>query len=485
MPKVVLKDHYTVLGVTSDADAAQIKGSYRRLAKECHPDVLGPDATAEAIEDTEEHFRQIRLAYEQLSDPDCRAAIDKWLEERNCSDFSDWWSDADIINEWKARTVVVPEPAWYDVNGISYYAVVRRRQGSWLFTEFLVADITVKLDDLFLLPKFLTPPHGAFLENIIVVDDHGDVVYRGDSLITLRFQGRLLLAEKRRNEERRKWREQLVQLEGQLEGLTAQGKPVERLKELIAIANRRIDSGIKTLRDAVSTDTVMQALREVEKELKWAQDTDAVELLLADLMEGRLEHTDLEYNQQLLYDMRILAFRTAGDYTAPTDDEVAEHYRQRLQGFTSHWQALKADLRLVDDQPTFMELVKEGVANWAPDTVEVQGIKRPTPYAVTYGFSKVNGETLPVGVIEVSEGTYERNAARHGRDSQFPSLPYGITLLIRVRVEVQGKTLLSDPMPDGKVLQNEVQRCRARLKNPVEADIALDTLTLLYRSYIR
>ena len=41
-------DPYSVLGVAKDASAAEIKKSYRRIAKECHPDLKPGDAEAEA-----------------------------------------------------------------------------------------------------------------------------------------------------------------------------------------------------------------------------------------------------------------------------------------------------------------------------------------------------------------------------------------------------------------------------------------------------
>ena len=37
-------DPYTILGVAKDASAAEIKKAYRRIAKECHPDLKPGDA---------------------------------------------------------------------------------------------------------------------------------------------------------------------------------------------------------------------------------------------------------------------------------------------------------------------------------------------------------------------------------------------------------------------------------------------------------
>jgi molecular chaperone DnaJ len=61
---------YGVLGVTSKADAATLKGAYRRLAKASHPDLNAGDARAE------QRFKEISLAYETLGDPQARATYD-------------------------------------------------------------------------------------------------------------------------------------------------------------------------------------------------------------------------------------------------------------------------------------------------------------------------------------------------------------------------------------------------------------------------
>lgn len=58
---------YGVLGVAPDADSAQVKCAFRSLAKTCHPDLQGGDAT---------RFREIWLAYTTLADPALRAAYD-------------------------------------------------------------------------------------------------------------------------------------------------------------------------------------------------------------------------------------------------------------------------------------------------------------------------------------------------------------------------------------------------------------------------
>lgn len=64
-----MADHYEVLGVDRTATAEDIKKSYRRLARELHPDV-NPSAEAS------ERFKQVTHAYDVLSDPQQRQQYD-------------------------------------------------------------------------------------------------------------------------------------------------------------------------------------------------------------------------------------------------------------------------------------------------------------------------------------------------------------------------------------------------------------------------
>ncbi|MCX7902794.1 MAG: DnaJ domain-containing protein, partial [Burkholderiaceae bacterium] len=69
------KDYYQILGVSRDADEKEIKSAYRKLARKYHPDVNPGDKTAE------EKFKEINEAYQVLSDPEKRAAYDRYGEQ--------------------------------------------------------------------------------------------------------------------------------------------------------------------------------------------------------------------------------------------------------------------------------------------------------------------------------------------------------------------------------------------------------------------
>jgi molecular chaperone DnaJ len=68
----VKADYYEVLQVTKTASDGEIKTSYRKLAMQFHPDRNPGDTTAE------EKFKECSEAYGVLSDPQKRAAYDRY-----------------------------------------------------------------------------------------------------------------------------------------------------------------------------------------------------------------------------------------------------------------------------------------------------------------------------------------------------------------------------------------------------------------------
>ena len=66
------RDFYEALGVAKNADEAEIKKAYRRQAMKFHPD------RNDNKKDAEEKFKEVKEAYEILSDADKRAAYDRY-----------------------------------------------------------------------------------------------------------------------------------------------------------------------------------------------------------------------------------------------------------------------------------------------------------------------------------------------------------------------------------------------------------------------
>jgi molecular chaperone DnaJ len=90
------RDYYEILGVSRDADEAEIKKAFRRRARELHPDV-NPDPQAEA------QFKEAAEAYEALSNAETRDLYDRYghdgLRGRpSQGDFADFGSFQDLFD---------------------------------------------------------------------------------------------------------------------------------------------------------------------------------------------------------------------------------------------------------------------------------------------------------------------------------------------------------------------------------------------------
>ncbi|MBR6089067.1 MAG: molecular chaperone DnaJ [Anaerolineaceae bacterium] len=65
------RDYYEILGVSKDVSDADLKVAFRQLVRKYHPDVNHEPGA-------EERFKEINEAYQVLSDPDKRAAYDRY-----------------------------------------------------------------------------------------------------------------------------------------------------------------------------------------------------------------------------------------------------------------------------------------------------------------------------------------------------------------------------------------------------------------------
>src|SRR5919205_2377008 len=94
---VAKRDYYEVLGVDRGADDQSLKSAYRKLALQYHPD-RNPNN-----KEAEEKFKEAAEAYSVLSDPQKRAAYDRFghqgvasaggFDPNNFTDFGDILGD--------------------------------------------------------------------------------------------------------------------------------------------------------------------------------------------------------------------------------------------------------------------------------------------------------------------------------------------------------------------------------------------------------
>ncbi|MEN3929787.1 molecular chaperone DnaJ [Microvirga sp. W0021] len=94
------RDYYEILGVKKTVTEVELKSTFRKLAMKYHPDRNPGDAEAEAL------FKEINEAYQTLSDPEKKAAYDRFGHDAFVNgggggaggpgfgnDFSDFMSD--------------------------------------------------------------------------------------------------------------------------------------------------------------------------------------------------------------------------------------------------------------------------------------------------------------------------------------------------------------------------------------------------------
>ncbi|MDB5038968.1 MAG: cbpA [Bacteriovoracaceae bacterium] len=82
------RNYYEVLGVPKNAEIAEIKKAYKKLARQFHPDLN------QTNKDAESKFKEISEAYAVLSDTDKRAKYDRFGSGNFGSDFDRAWQQS-------------------------------------------------------------------------------------------------------------------------------------------------------------------------------------------------------------------------------------------------------------------------------------------------------------------------------------------------------------------------------------------------------
>ncbi len=117
------RDYYEILGVARDATPVEIKRAYRRLARECHPDVNKTDPTAE------ERFKELGEAYAVLSDEQRRAQYDLYGH------------DAPAVRDWTA-------PDIFEIFNMAFGGMGRQRGPVVYGGEDLEAEVVLTLEEV-------------------------------------------------------------------------------------------------------------------------------------------------------------------------------------------------------------------------------------------------------------------------------------------------------------------------------------------------
>jgi molecular chaperone DnaJ len=110
------RDYYAVLGITTTAGLREIRQAYRRLARQCSPDVNLWDTDARTL------YREITEAYRVLSDPTARSMYDRFgnaVASGRPAEGGRRGEDLDVTVELSLEDAARPTPLTLELNRFS------------------------------------------------------------------------------------------------------------------------------------------------------------------------------------------------------------------------------------------------------------------------------------------------------------------------------------------------------------------------------
>jgi len=404
----------SVLGVTLSDAWTEVKVAYRRLAHEFHPDKYeegGADAAYKTA-----RFREIQEAFELL----------KTFKD----DFGRLEDTSSARGEYANTTDDVPEPEHIRIETVVAYIKYER---TWY--KSLEAYLEIDVEDVAKLKWYPVPTHAHSISEVRVVQ--GGVVlmthyaYSGQDISSLRVE----LAEWRRLEERKNAAKKLqsrfdssVSIVGTMRDLH---RPINTLEHLASEAR----TAFRSLTSSYKPTTPIQVEKlfdKVDEEVKRLQ-KGGPEVIIEDLLDGVLYHSDVAANQAVIDDVKSWHIRTNGFIDLIDQSVLRAFYERRITSERIEDLQLTG-LRLKLENFVLDELIEE-LDVVAPATIELEGSKGVTAYRLYYDYFERDGQKVPVATVTLPLRVYEHNAPEHGKSSKFPSLPFGIELRVEILFE--------------------------------------------------
>ena len=404
----------SVLGVTLSDAWSDVKVTYRRLAHEFHPD-KHEEGGADAAYKTA-RFRDIQEAYELL--------------ETFKDDFGRVKDAPSARDEYANTTDDVPEPEHIRIEDVVAYI---RYERTWY--KALEAYLEIDVDDVARLKWYPVPTHTHSIHEVRVVQ--GGVVlmthyaYTGQGIVSLR-KG---LAEWRRVEERKNAAEKLKSRFNSSVSIVSKMRDLDRPTVTLDYLASEARSAFRSLTSSYKPTTPIQVEKlfdKVDEEVERLE-KGGPEVIIEDLLNGVLYHSDVTANQAVIDAVRSWHIRTNGFIDLIDQSVLRAFYERRIT--SERIQDLQlTGLRLHLEDYVLEELIDE-LDVVAPATIELEGSKGLTAYTLNYDYFERDGQKVPVATVTLPLRVYEHNAPEHGKPSKFPSLPFGIELRVQILFE--------------------------------------------------